>query len=426
MKRIFPLFLAVALLAGCHVPAPKENTPATALTTTPATALTTTQQRRDAAEAKMREMMTVFWQIDKPMDYSYRVNSGNVATDGSYVAHLEAGKIYSGLPYTHGCGDEISFALFGEELENGVLRMNGLTGDLLNGSGGMTKPNNIARIGNDCADAVYAAWSVAATSVTFPNAANMTPAFGCIPVGNYKTVADDVTTYPITKELCKENGEAVMFEAYAQLQKADGLSVNTKGGAHAMLVSEVHVVKDGTEIDPEASYVLVHEQTSRYFDNGETRYEEALGQDVYVMGGVDRKYTFRKLFKAGYLPVTCKEFIDEAPLPTEEVIDSWAGEEFDENNLFAGAFTSNYRIVDVQVELLDSNGEVLSRSVCCSGGGGRNTFLLSRFEAELEQSVLAGKLNWDQLERGKEYTARFTCRLSTGLEVVSREFTFPY
>lgn len=422
-KLICALLAAVLLLSGCGTTAPAEEAKANS----PVAALKTTQQRRDTAEQYMREMMSLLWQVDTPLTYSYRVNSGDPTVDDEgYVSTLEPGKIYSGLPYTHGSGDAESFALFGELMDNGVLRMNGLTAELISGSGGMNKANNIARIGNDCADAVFAAWSRVSCSVSFPNAANMTPKYGCIPVGDYETVGDDVSGYGITGDICKANGEDVMFAAYAKLQKADGLSVNTKGGAHAMLVSEVHTVMDGDRIDPEESYVLVHEQTSSYFKKGETRFEESLGQDVYVMGGVDRKYTFRKLFKAGYLPVTCKEFIDETALPVEEVTDSWAGEEFDENSMFEGAFTSNYRIVDVRVEILDGSGEVLSYAVCCAGGGERNLFLLSRFEAELEQRVLAGGIHWEQMQHGQEYTARFTCRLSTGAEFVPREFTFTY
>ena len=422
MKRIICVLLAaVLLLSGCAAPGSEEK-PANS----PAAKLTTTAQRRDAAEAKMRKMMTVFWQVDKELKYSYRVNSGDVTADGSYVSTLEPGKIYSGLPYTHGNGDEESFALFGESMDNGVLRMKGITAELLNGSGGMHKANNTARIGNDCADAVFAAWSVSASSITFPNAANMTPRYGCIPVGDYKTVDDNATSYGITKELCRENGEAVMFAAYAQLQKADGLTVNTKGGAHAMLVSEVHPVMDGDKLDPEESYVLVHEQTSRYFKAGETRFEESLGQEVYVMGGVDRKYTFQKLFKAGYLPVTCKEFIDEAPLPVEEITDSEEGLPLDRDSLFAGAFTSNYRILDIRVDILDAEGQVVTWTACCAGSGDRSIFLLSRFEAEAEQNVLAGGLDWALLQRGQTYTARFTCRMSTGAIHIPREVTFTY
>lgn len=427
MKRfvcaLLAALLALSVLSGCkQAGTAQEQSPTQPAAESPVTKLETTDQRRDAAEARMREMMSILWQVDQPVTYSYKVGSGDPSVDEGYTVTLEPGKIYSGLPYTHGSGDEISFADFGEKLENGVLRMKDLSAALISG-GGSKNENNMARIGNDCADAVYAAWTVASASVTFPNAANMTPANGCIPVGQYKTVPEDAKKYPVTKDLCAENGEEVMFAAYALLQKADGLSVNTKGGAHAMLVSEVHVVKNGEAIDPEASYVLVHEQTTKYFEKGETRYDEALGQDVYVMGGVDRKYTFQRLFKAGYLPVTCKEFIDEAPLAAEEVSDSETGFEMNKDRMFAGAFTANYSIMAVTVEIVDKDGQVLQRQTCYGEDGTRTVFLLARFEEELEQAVLSGSLELYELPAG-EYTCRFVVRLSTGAAPVAREFTF--
>lgn len=429
MKKVTSVLLAVVLLlgmlAGCkQAETAGEQTPTQPAADSPVTKLETTAQRRDAAEAKMREMMSILWQVDRPITYSFKVGSGDPSVDAeSYVSTLEPGKIYSGLPYTHGSGDEISFADFGERMDNGVLRMKDLELPLISGGGGSKNRNNIARIGNDCADAVFAAWAVAASSISFPGAANMTPKNGCIPVGEYKTVDSSVATFGRTKDLCVDNGEEVMFAAYALLQKADGLSVNTKGGAHAMLVSEVHVVKNGEVIDPKESYVLVHEQTSRYFDKGETRYDEALGQDVFVMGGVDRKYTFQKLFNAGYLPVTCKEFIDEAPLAAEEVTDSEAGFEMNKSRMFSGALIANYSIMAVTVEIVDKDGRVVQQQTCYNGDGNREMFLLARFEEELEQEVMSGSMVLYELESGT-YTARFRTRLSTGAELVAREFTF--
>lgn len=423
LKRVICVLLALICLAGC-AQVPVGESGQAAAPDSPVVKLETTQQRRAAAEAAMREMMSILWQVDQPLTYSFKVGSGDPLVDkASYVTTLEPGKIYAGLPYTHGSGDAVSFAEFGERMDNGVLRMSGLTQELISGSGGMSKENNIARIGNDCADAVYAAWTVVSCSVTFANAANMTPKYGCIPVGEYKTVDAEKAQYGITGDICKENGEEVMYASYAQLQIADGLSVNTKGGAHAMLVAQVHVVKDGDRIDPEESYVLVHEQTSSYFKKGETYYDETLGADVYIMGGVDRKYTFQKLYKSGYLPVTCKEFIDETPLEAETVTDSEAGRDMSVDTMFAGALTCNYRIVSVTAEILDASGNVVQSAICNSGAGDRNVFLLSRFENPVEQRVLNGTVDLHQLPAGT-YTFRLTCRISTGIRITAREFTF--
>ena len=373
----------------------------------------------------MRTMMSVLWQVNEPLTFSFKNGSGDPSVDREkYITVLEPGKIYAGLPYTHGGGDDVSFAQLGELMQNGVLSMDRINADLLSGSGGTTKVNNIARIGNNCADAVFAAWSVVSSSITFANAANMTPKNGCIPVGDYKTVDDTVNHYGITRDICMENGEDVMYASYAQLQIADGLSVNTeKSGAHAMLVAQVNVVRDGDKIDPQESYVLIHDQTGSYFKKGEKYWDDALGSDVYIMGGVDRKYTFQRLFNAGYLPVTCKEFIDPSPLPVEIVTDSEAEMELNYHSLFDGVIMSNYWIVSVTAQILDSSGSVVQQGTCYNGDKNRNIFYLPRFTSELEQSVINGTMKPYMLERG-DYTLRLHCRLSTGAEFLAREITF--
>lgn len=421
MKKAIAFSLSLLLFLGTVTGCEKESSPVDS----PAAKLTTIQQRRETAESYMRDMMSMLWQVSEPITYSYRVSSKGADMDKeSYIVHLEPGKIYSGLPYTHGSGDAESFAHFGTKQENGVLLMDSLTQELINGSGGVSKEYNIARIGNDCADAVFAAWTRAGSSVTFDNAANMTPKNGCIPVGNYKTVPEDAESYAITGDICKENGEEVIFKAYTQLQMADALTVNTSGGAHAMLVYQVHTVMDGDQIDPEESYILIHDQTSANYKNGVTRWDESVSQDVYVMGGVERKFTFRKLYKSGYLPVTCKEFLEETPLSVETVTDSEDGLKLDKTTMFAGAFTANYRIADVMIEILDKDGNTVQKAICCAGGGERYIFLLSRFEMELEKRVLAGSIDLTLLEQGKQYTCRFTCRLATGAKLEARTFTF--
>lgn len=427
MTRKSCFFLAILLLVSCFWGCTNESalqTPETTPTESPLVNLETIEQRRAAVESKMRTMMSVLWQVDRPITYSFRVDSGDPAVDSSnYVSTVEPGKVYSGLPYTHGAGDDISFADFGQMQDNGVLRMDKLTAEAISGSGGMSKVNNIARLGNDCADAVYAAWSVASSSATFTQAARMTPKNGCIPVGSYKTVDDNEIGFGTTHDLCLENGEEVMYACYAQLQMADALTRNVSGsGAHAMLVADVNVAFNGDRIDPMESYVLVHEQTPSFFKKGVTYYDEALGMDVYVMGGVDRKFTFQKLFNAGYLPVTCKEFIDSAPLVSETVTDSEAGKELSFYSMFDGTLTSNYWIVSVTAEILDESGSVIQQGTCYSGES-RNTFQLTRFNGELEQSVMSGTLRPFMLERGN-YTLRISCRLSTGAEFIVRTVHF--
>lgn len=427
MKRWLVSLLALIPLAGCGGPEnpisqiPKQDIPQITPQTSNVVSMTL-EQRRDEVERYMRYMMSFLWTVEEPLTYSFKVGSGNpLIDDKRYVATLVPGRIYSGLPYTHGAGDAEAFLSFGEMGEDGICSMTGLTAELISGSGGTQKANNIARIGNDCADAVFCAWARVCSSITFANAGNMTPKNGCIPVGNYKTVGADADKNGITKDICEENGEEVMFEAYAQLQKADGMTTTSSGGSHARLVSEVHVVRNGDKIDPEQSYVLTHEQTSGHMQKNEFRYDVETKQRIFILGGVDQKYTFRQLYKSGYLPVTCRELIDPTPLPEETVTSSnWEPEI---SQIFSGSLQSNYRIAAVEVSILDKTGNVVQQVVGYGMDATPYGFLLRRFERTMEQRVMNGTLDIDALVPGS-YTCRTTCRLGTGVSLIAREFTF--
>ncbi len=66
----------------------------------------------------MLEMATVRWSVPETVHYSLRNESTNVNVDlveyPNQVVTLEAGRIYQGLPYTHGIGNYHSFAQFRE------------------------------------------------------------------------------------------------------------------------------------------------------------------------------------------------------------------------------------------------------------------------------------------------------------------------
>ena len=128
-KWLSILCLAALLLTGCN----GEKTPETEPEETAATTVAPTemseeekqqilQSRRDTAEAHMRYMMSFLWQTDVSIDYSYRVGSLGVSFDDpDQILHLEAGRIYSGMPYTHGSAGAESFLAYGTEDENGVV-----------------------------------------------------------------------------------------------------------------------------------------------------------------------------------------------------------------------------------------------------------------------------------------------------------------
>lgn len=425
MKKWFSILcLAALLLTGCgEVQTPETEPKETTVPTTAPTELSEEekqqilQSRRDTAEAHMRYMMSFLWQTDVSIDYSYKVNSvGASFDDPGQILHLEAGRVYSGMPYTHGSGGAESFLSFGEPDEKGVIQMTGLTSELLSG-GGSTKPNNMARLSNDCADAVGWAWSRVGNSFTFTMTQNMTADRGCLPVGNYKTVEGN---YKKTKDIVKENGETVMYEAYACLQKADGV-VCYNGSGHAMMIAQVNVVRNGGTIDPEESFVLVHEQFTSNAKKELTRVDEETGLTVYCLGGVDRKYTFAQLFKKSYLPITIKELVDPSPTAPAELVDSQ--KEHTRETLFEGSISCQYKICSVTVTVTDEGGTTVQKATCFPTEAERYMFRMEHFTDPVEQAVIRGSLSLSDLTPGT-YRVVVDCIVGTGETLTARDFTF--
>lgn len=391
--------------------------------TSPLDALQTLEARRNEVERYMRHQVTVLWQVNKPVTYSFKSNSGDPEIDAdNYINTFEPGEIFSGLPYTHGSGNAETFVFLAPPDEKGVHTFQSLDPALIGGGGGYTV-NSTARLGNNCADAVFAAWGRVSASVSYSNSFNMTPYNGFIPVGDYETVEPTANRYDMaTKEITAANGKAVMYKAYSQMQKGDAMTLTVESGAgHAILVSEVHVaLKDG-QIDGETSYIIYHDQTNSNYSKGYTRYDETIGQTVRVMGGYNKKYTFAQLFSKGLLPVTCKELIDPAPLEEEWVQDSIPVRT--QGNFFDGVITSNYWIATVTVGISDALGNPLQQctrfvpqdeKLCCN---------MSRFEAETEQVVLQGDLDLESLIPGS-YSYKISCTLYTGREMTVSEGVF--
>ncbi|MBR4864430.1 MAG: hypothetical protein IKU07_07630 [Oscillospiraceae bacterium] len=406
MKRLISiLLLAAILLCGCSGKKSDEEILA---------------ERRDIAEAHMRYMMSVLWESD--VDISYSRESGSMGPEqdeagGGVVLHLKAGTLYAGMPYTHGGGGAESFLSFGTPDENGVYQMSGLTTQLLNGGSGSKNSFNTARLSNDCADAVYWAWSRVGTSFTFSVTNNMTAERGCLPVGDYKTESN---TYTGTRELVKENGDEVMLAAYALLQKADAVVTSNNAG-HAMMIARNNPVKNGDAIDPEASYVLVHEQFTTNYRDGLTYTDEKTGRTVYQLGGVDRKYTYAQLLKKGYLPITIKELVDPAEPEYMDIQDSV--KEHSVDTITTGSISTMMKIDMVTVTITDEKGEIVQEATVFTTEKTHIMFRMELFEDRLEAQVTRGSLDIDALAPGK-YHCKTTCSLGTGETATVRDFDF--
>lgn len=411
------------LMASWDIPKLRLVTENVGNAASPLEALQTLEARRNEVEQYMRHQVTVLWQVNEPVTYSFKSNSGDPELDAdNYINTFEPGEIFSGLPYTHGSGNAETFVFLAPPDEKGVHTFQSLDPALIGGGGGYTV-NSTARLGNNCADSVFSAWGRVSSSVNFRNSFNMTPYYGCIPVGDYETVDPAAVRYSTaTTDITTANGESVMYRAYSQLQKGDAMTLTIESGAgHALLVSEVHVVLKNGQIDGANSYILYHDQSSKYYNKGLTRYDETLGQTVRVVGGCDSKYTFAQLYSKGLLPVTCKELIDPTPLEEEWVQDSVPARTA--NTFFDGTVTSNYRIAAVTVGISDALGNPLQQCTRFVPESEMHSCNMARFSDPIEQPVRQGELDLGSLPPGS-YSYVISCRLFTGRELTVSEGVF--
>ncbi len=421
-KCVCILILISILLCGCGT---GHSADATAATTESVPAPTQSAeevlaQRRDIVEGEMRRMMSVLWRSDSNIVYTERPGFQSmdyeIAHHPDRISTIVKGRIYSGLPYAHGSGSGDSFLSYsaGPD-EDGIYTISGLGAASLSGNGS----SDNARISNNCADAVFWAWARVSNSITFMGTSSMTESNGCIPVGSYDC-SNAGFTYKRTKDITAANGSDVMYASYSKLQKADAVVQFNKEG-HAMLISQVIVQMDGDAIHPTQSYVLVLDQISSQLKGEKSYYDESIGQTVYRCGGVDRKITFQELFDYGYLPVTCEELIDPSPLEEVTVRDSEKTAEF--SNITKGSFTANYRISSVTITIYDKSGNVVQKATCFGKEEEMYRFQLSRFSELAEQKVLQGSLDLKNLAAGS-YRCTHVCHVSTGEDIVVRDFTF--
>ena len=440
MKRIFCMILACLLLTACtDTPEQPQTTETTELTQTSGTTEATepsyvAQQptlsptepssdqeilayRRGVVVEEMRRLMGTLWTPEE--DIVYYLKNPETTTEDNDPIIMKAGRIYQGLPYTHGSGSAYGFFSYatGQD-ENGVYTVSGLTTTHLTGENSNLEGSR-ARQGCDCADTVFWAWGRVASSISFTYTGELTEKYGCLPVGDYFCDLPKLTGS--TKPIVTANGEEVMFNAYAQLQPGDGMVLYTKSsGGHAVMVVGSHIEYTDGKIDPEKSSVTIIEQKSGPQRDEEHYFHEGIGQDVYICGAVDSVWTFQEIYKKGYLPVTCKELIDPAPRAEESVSSYTSNPSM--NNLWMGTINANYRIASVTITILQG-GKPVQKATSYGRQKEQRSFSMLAFKDPMEQDMILGGLDIDTLEAGT-YQCVVTCLLSTGNTHTVHDFEF--
>lgn len=370
----------------------------------------------------MRQMANYLWRASEDIIYT---RDSKVLTDedlSSYTGNnqivIKAGRLYRGIPYSYAGSSALNFMDYGSEPdEKGIHTVSGLHWRALNGGSAIG-----ARAGNDCSGSIQLAWNSIGGSMRLASTQYMVKDWGYLPVGEY---ANDPAENIMTKKVCEANGINTMCEAYAQLQKADAVVNRDESAGHTMMVVSVDVVrKDDGTIDPLRSKATFLHQTSAYIKEQACVFDDTLGEMVYTTFGIDDEKSFLELFGDGYLPVTCKELIDPAPVQEPYAKDSET--EYSFENILKGTFTSNRIISSVTVTVTDANGEPVMEATCYNPRQiKRNEFtfdLQERFAEELPQ-VRWGSLDLESLAPGA-YHCTHVLRSAHGEEYTVRSFDF--
>lgn len=393
------------------------------VTTMSAEARQLLQSRRDAAEKYMRFMATVLWRATEDLTWTTKHHIVNKELLAEYCLEkkplqMRAGRLYRGIPYSFsGCSPYTFFKFLGEKDEKGYPKVEGLHWRNLNGGAKST-----GRIGNDCSSTVQQSWMFVGGNFAPAGTGWMVPSLGYIPVGNYK---NEYTQYEDTTAIVAENGNEVMFASYAKLQNADAIVRRQNNAGHTMMITSVNVVYDNQgAIDGEKSYVTVVHQTAAYTREQAFEYDEAIGENVYKVYGIDDVFTFDTLIEKGYLPVTCDVLVDPNAKPKEVWIKDSVTEHCFEN-ILEGEFTSNEPMSFVNIVITDQEGVEVGNQTCFYIRQSERTefkFQMSQFVTELDFNKL-GALDLNKLTPGT-YHCTHTLTGLFGSNHVMRDFDF--
>jgi len=309
---------------------------------------------------ELRKLCVDFFRFSQTFAWTpsetWRYTIGNNTT----AHYMTQGKVYGGFPYLHGSGNVYRMLEYYDE-ETGEVNM-------------AEAGKNQRFFGNFCSYGSGWGFSRVINSAGHGLTDSMVPNNGYIPVGSYK-MNMNLKKFPEneTVSICNDNGMAVMYESYALLQPADALVYYTTGG-HIIMVSSVHVErKDDGTIDGGKSYVTFIDQATDEWDG-----KLANGKSYEIQGGVDKKYTFSKLFRTSYIPYTFAEFLGTDPVEAGEVKLDTDKTELTLDELIASTVTANYIISDVFVEFIGSDGKTVDTKEVRTGYGGIYSIKLSK------------------------------------------------
>ena len=389
---------------------------------------------KDMTVAEMRQLCVDFmtftktfvWTPDQTVDFKRSASGGDDS--------MEQGQLYGGLPYV-GLGSGNVYRMMDYiDPATGLVDMEKAIPALKNG--GTLATADLKFFGSQCSQSVYWAWGRVMNSVNYAWTYSVSPYSGFIWLGDIRI--EDITGWSAaynTDMACAANGRQIMYGGYAQLQKADGLvyyvlSGTDNGAGHlVMAYSDAYVVynEDGT-IDGDKSYVYLIDQHQKWTE----RTNEA-GDTFLHKNYLGKKYTFKELFNAGYIPFTFPEFVGQASIQDTQVqltrdktplisgtiresdrayITDLSVDDLTWDQLFTSRIQSNYGIVDVYVTLYTASGQEFYRHAVRSSTPGNNDLTMA------ESGDMVTIWQKAQMQEGSTYHGTLEVQLATGERVV--------
>jgi hypothetical protein len=306
---------------------------------------------------------------------------------------LKVGQIYAGCPYISLTkSGNLYIAMRYYDSETGLMD-----------AGNMTGTSFTSIIGNHCSSGSYWGWARVINTVSATLTAQINEANGFLRVGpyTYDSSIQEWSNTCLTSSVCEKNGTDVMYQSYAQLQKADGVVNFKSGGGHVRMVTEVHVEYNQGKIDGNKSYIIYIDQAANY-----TKQSFEDGSTATIFGSLDQKISFQKLYTSGYLPFTYAEFLGTDPVEKATVSSTIPQGIPTLKEIADASITSNYAISDLELTLTNTKGEVVYTTQTQASINNVKKHNLTSPVSSMNVSY------W--LSKEPDCTLKLTCRVSTG------------
>ena len=309
--------------------------------------------RPDMTEDELRKICVDFINLQSEFTYMLPFDTDCYVSSQKKDRILRKGIVHAGIPYiTVGSGSLYRVAEFYDE-KTGMISEDA---DYL---------KDTHYFGNACSGSAAISWARVVNSARLGYTMDMCASNGCIPLGDIKydfSISSfergknnpDLWT---SRRICDDNGEQVMYEAYATAKPADGA---VTGEGHVRMFTKPSIVvrnEDGT-INGEESYVVMGEQVC-YTSNPNHIRITSDGSHYIAQGCVDIKYSFKNMFDTNYIPFTFAEFLGTKKVDLAEASISENKDEYTASDIASLTVYANYNISDVFFNVTDEAGNVV-------------------------------------------------------------------